>query len=269
MKYLFSELKKLLKMRLEPKMAWLFLSGASALSAVGMLLEWRIEKAIETIPSWPSLVSSLLGFIILGIVFLKRNRASVYAAECLYVLNCIGIAFAFYTADPYFASSDHWVPFQGSKLSCLAAAMISPSFLTAVISIFVHGGSSVLRFFTFSPELQGRIAVGEPWATCGFALVSIVIATARFRRLLLDQRLQKMNSDAESYKKVNHLLYDLRDLMNTPVQSISLAVSVLRKSNEDKDKALAQIDRNVEKLKVICDTLDRHRFVEKTEGRST
>ena len=125
--------------RLSDRDAWFGATAAGLLNALGMLLELAIVRKTPGVSAQPAALSALVGFLLLLVLFVRRNRPSVKWAAVIYLLNTGAVIAALVATNLQFAMfSRHWEPFQASKLGCLIAAMIAPGFWVGLISILAH-----------------------------------------------------------------------------------------------------------------------------------
>lgn len=230
---------------------------AIVINIVGMALESAIEKTVPDIPSWPPMMSAGIGVLLLIILGWRRKTIGLLPTSALYLVNASVITLALLVTNPYFAATgSHWVPFQAAKLGCLIAGFLAPTLGAGLIAITLHGGLSVVQYAMFSSEIKAGLSAGEPWATIAFMMTGMALIWFRTRREEVERDLIQMQVEADAVKDLAHTFLQLRDMMNTPIQTIALTVEVLKEKNPD--KSLERIERALEKLRDINLVLIRH-----------
>jgi hypothetical protein len=246
--------------RLPEREAWFGVTMAALLNALGMMVEVVIIREIPGISAEPAALSALVALILLLLLFLGRKTPSVRWAYVAYSVTTVSIVTAFLLTDLQFATSiRNWVPFQESKLGCLAAAMVAPGFWVGLLSILAFCLSATLQLvFFFPPEVKQRIAALEPWPTLAFGLAGVLSLIYRFRRAQLEQEVARFQAQNFAIKRLARIFLSIRDRMNTPLQVIELSVKMLRKSSQSPEQTLDRIDRSVEQLREVNSLLVRH-----------
>jgi hypothetical protein len=186
-------------------------------------------------------------------------------------LNAGAVSFALclvYAYSPYFAAGDKsWVPFQASKLGAMVAGLLAPGFTIGLVGIGLHAGSSVVQFLSFPREMQAPWIGEEPWATLAFGLAGVFVLVLRFRIRQLEMERIEAQAEAEATRRLALSFLELRDLMNTPLQSIELATALLREEIDEGDPIPDLIERSSEKLRQIAEMLKRYEHAIEWPGR--
>lgn len=151
-------------------------------------------------------------------LILRRHTCSVAGAERAYVLIAAIVSWVLLSSAPGLAAlGPRWVPYQELKLACFVAALVAPTFRSGIAGIAMHGGGAIVQYLTLDAVVRGRMAAGEPLATVTFLVGGFVTLVVRYRSLMHERAAEAMAS----------LLY-VRDLMNTPLQTIELGTALLR-----------------------------------------
>jgi hypothetical protein len=247
------------RVRLSARDAWFGTTVAALFNMLGMLLEMGMIRNIPGISPTPAALSSLVGLMILAVLFIRRKTPSVRWASVLYLLNTASVVTVFALSDLQFAVSEkHWVPFQASKLGCLIAAMVAPGFWVGLSGILAYTVSALLQLeIFFPPEMKAQLA-DEFWPILAFCLGGVLALAYRFRRAQLEQELAWLQAQNFALRRLANAFLNIRDLMNTPLQVIELSVDVLRHSYEPSRTTLERIDRSVQSLREINTVLIQH-----------
>jgi hypothetical protein len=225
-----------------------------------MLLEVAILKRTPGVSASPAFLSAFVGLALLIVLFFRRKTPTVGWASVIYLVNTASVSTALLLTNLDFAVFErNWVPFQASKLGCLIAAMVAPGFWVGLLSILAHCLSPLLQYvFFFPPEIKTQVDAGEPWPIVAFGLAGIFALVYRFRRAQLEQEVARIQAQNFAIKRLANAFLSIRDLMNTPLQVIELAVDQLRNSNGFDKTTLDRIDRSVQKLTEINSLLVEH-----------
>ncbi|AKF02937.1 hypothetical protein [Sandaracinus amylolyticus] len=244
---------------LRRRRAWAALRTASALNVVGIVLEMLTGRGLPGIPTWPALVSGVVGAMLLVVALVRRPHWSAQLASSLFVLNSAAIALALFVRDPYYAAyAEHWIPFQGSKLCCVIVAVLAPRLWAGVLATLLHAGSSVLAFELLPAAIREDVAFGEPWVTIGFGVLTAAVLAHRLRRESLEQELLRAQTEAAAAQHLARTVLAIRHLANTPVQTIAIISALLAQRHPSERSLIARQERAVEKLRRIDELLVRY-----------
>lgn len=235
--------------------AWNGALAATAINAIGMILEHFIGKPVVNMPTWPPFVSGATGLILFVVLLTRRSRPSLWLANAIYAVNAASVIATLMIANPYYAEfSPHWVPFQANKLGCLIAAVIAPSFTVGLLSIFAHAAGSTWQYLSFSAEIKSRLPIGEPMAMLVFATVGVVVLVFRYRRVALERTKLDAQAEIQATQKFAQMILSIRDQMNSPLQALTLATATLKKQNAEWE-AVPAVERAVDRLTNLASQL--------------
>lgn len=230
---------------------------AAAFNSLGMLLELMILRN-SSIPWWPEAISSGVGALIFLAILTGRLQGRVNAVKALFVLNAIAVSFALFEIYSFYPFADHdGLLFQATKLGAVVAGLLAPGFLVGLMAIGVHIGSSVIQFSFFLPDFRASGLGDEPWAMFAFGLAGVFVLVHRMRVRQLQVEAQFALTEAESIRRLAHAFLDLRDQMNTPVQSVEIAAALLKKSGTDME-VVKHLQQSCARLREIAESLRRH-----------
>ena len=227
-------------------------AAAAAINSTGMLVELALVRSIPGMPPWPTLAASAFGILLLGLLVIRRHSPTIRFCSVIYLLNTFAVAAALYLTHPYYAAlGPKWVPFQANKLACLLTALLAPTMGVGLASITVYAGAAVLQFFLFSPEIKGALAIGEPWATLAFAIGGLFLLWYRIRRQRLETVLVHARAEMGTATRLARTFLQLRDLSNTPLQTIVLTTEMLETDHPEIQTELGRISRAAKRLEEI------------------
>jgi hypothetical protein len=239
--------------------AWSSAVVAAALNTGGMGLELLIGRTIPGMPRWPPVASALVGLVLVGWLSARRRRASAAFCSVCFVVNTLSIAAALWLTNPTYAAHPRdWWPFQGSKLGCMAVALLAPELYAGLISVAIYAGGALAQYWTFPPGIRGALAVGEPWATIAFAVFGAILLVQRRHHLTLELGIERARAEARSYERQARAFMAVRDLANTPLQTIRLCAAVIERRAPELRDLIRRIDGAVLKLRAMNEILDEH-----------
>ena len=232
---------------------------AGAFNSFGMLLQLMILRHLPSVPRWPAYLSIAVGAIIMSLLLLGGLKGKTKVVQALFVLNAGFVSFALYDIYSYFSSTAQYgVPFQATKVGAVIAGLLAPGFLPGLFAIGIHVGSSTFQILRFGPETQVAIGPEEPWGVLAFGLAGCFILFYRFRVHQLELTARIAHAEAESTRRLAEAFLKLRDLMNTPVQSIEIAASLLGKESPKQTEIVQKLQRSCERLREINRMLKKY-----------
>jgi hypothetical protein len=245
--------------RLAAPSAWLAVTIAAVVNLTGMLLELRIGSTIPGMPKAPALSSAVIGAGILLVLIGRRRRPSTELASVLFALNMVSVhATLLLTNAVYAELAERWVPFQATKLSYMVTPMLAPSFALAIASIGLSVAATIFQLGTFSAEVRARIGPIEPWATAAFAVAGLLVAVFRFLRIATERRLLAAEAEAAASRRLTDAILGVRDLMNTPLQTLELGAAALQPAAGMHDGLVKAMRGSVAKLRGLNELLSRY-----------
>jgi hypothetical protein len=143
------------------------------------------------------------------------------------------------TADP----KQFVEPFIGVEMAIMALAMLTP--------LSLRLGLLFTALATFQGVVLWWLEVGdrlpsEPWITIIYGVFGCGLVIARASERELSRRLWYARSEAVALKRIAELSLDVRDQVNTPLQTIEIALELLRRGGADRRllaKTQAALDR--------------------------
>lgn len=232
---------------------------AAVLNITGMGMEYALGRNVPEIPLWPLFIALAAGPIVLLIAPRLRQEKHRPLISALFIFNSAAVVMALSWRHRYYAEYvQHWVPFQGDKLGCLLAAFLAPDFFSGLITVAAHSLSSVVVYEFFPEALQKKIAFGEPVASLAFALAGLLTLISRFRRILIENEFRRLQAQALAMQKVARTVLKIKDLMNTPLQSIRFACAIQCEQKDRDEKALKSLEQAVKELGQLNSLLDHY-----------
>jgi hypothetical protein len=193
-----------------------------------------------------------IGVILLLLLLLLARRARPSEALSAFTVLCNAavVLAALWGADDVLAREPRaWVPFQSHKLGVLVIALIAPTpSWVGAAWIVAFTLASATQYLAFPLEVRAHLATGEPWASLAFGAFAAVILVYRVRLLQVERTAARAQAEAESLKRLASIGLAVRDLSNTPLQTLRLSAALLRRRHPEEAARLDQIDRAIERL---------------------
>ena len=209
---------------------WRGAMAAVVLNVVGMPIGMALGRAIPGMPLWPNVMSVAVGIFLAGLLLVRRRTPTPLLVDGVFLLNVAVIVAALWLTNSVYAASGRlWVPFQANKLGMMAIVLLAPSRLwVGLLCIAGHAGAAVAQLFTFDAALRAGLAVGEPAATLAFAVFATILLVYRHRRNALERELLRSQTESASMASFARAVLAIRDLSNTPLQTIQFAAAAAR-----------------------------------------
>jgi hypothetical protein len=202
-------------------------------------------------------VGLLTSGTVLCVLLARRTPGSVRLSNTLFLLVLLPTIVLVWMADDARAvRGGNWVPYEPIKLSVLVLAMIAPpGWKTGTFAILLFAGSALLHYFLFSEVARARLPPGVPFGIIAYGAFALIVLGFRRRGHVLRAELEQARSEKVALARLQRVAISLRDLANTPLQTLEL---VRRALLTDSPNLPAQADRMahaLEKLRVLNDIL--------------
>jgi hypothetical protein len=141
-----------------------------------------------------------------------------------------------------------WVPFLRQKLGVFVVALLAPG------EVWVSGTligllalQSVVEYYALGLRTNPYMPIEEPWFTVIIAGIGLVLLIHRLHRFAVERELVRAQAESRRVEELARMSLAVRDLANTPLQTLELALGLLRLDNapaalvERMDRALAKL----------------------------
>ena len=230
---------------------------AAGLVVLGLPFELVAGRNLPGIPDWPVFLTmgvSAAAFIALAVFRGQRTR---WFPSVVLVVNSAALAFALYVRDPYWALVGNWMPFSVNKLACVAVALLATEVWAALIAIAFHATSVALVLVAVGPEVRATIPQ-EPTGIMAFALISVALVFYRRRQLRLELRFATTRAELLGTERLARTILAIRDLANTPIQTIELCCELLRIRSTLEADVVARMQRALARLCDLSELLRKY-----------
>jgi len=234
---------------------------AAVLGLVGtvliMLAFWHYSTPALRIAEYAALVVN--GGLLLATA-VHRRPPRVRFGNAIFLLSLLpALAVVWFVDDARAAEGLRWVPYEPTKLSALAMGLVAPPTLwvgTGAVMLFI--GSGLVHHVMLSSAIRALMVSVEPWGLIAYGAFALVMVAFRYRRNALQAELERERADRLAVEKVADVALALRDLANTPTQTIELIRHQLA-THDARTAELAQhMHRALDQLLRLSDLLSRY-----------
>jgi hypothetical protein len=152
-----------------------------------------------------------------------------------------------------------WVPYEPTKLSALAMGLVAPpAWWVGASAVLLFIGSGLLHHVVLSQQIRSRMVSVEPWGLIAYGVFALVMLAFRYHRNSLQAELERERAERLAVEKVADVALALRDLANTPTQTIELIRHQLA-TQDERTAALAEhLRRALDQLLRLSALLSRY-----------
>jgi hypothetical protein len=112
-------------------------------------------------------------------------------------------------------------------------------------------GASIVQYFLFDPAIRARLPIGEPWATFAYAVFGLGLLAYRLQRRAADEQLARARAETAALERWRAAVATLRDLANSPRQTLELNVALLRTRFPETAPLADRLERALERLSEV------------------
>ena len=178
---------------------------------------------------WYWFVAFALNTILLAVSYFYR-KMPVAISGAIFFFSLALVLFASFLTNVELAQSGvHIDPFGVFKIVALAAAILTPSPLwIGYFFICVCAVVPVVSFFlVFPSEFHAVFCIEEPWLTLALAIAALIVFRRRLKMLTMAEHLAHFKAQQQCLDDLARIFLGLRDLTNTPIQSMELTAHLL------------------------------------------
>jgi len=235
--------------------AWWACFFAAVLTVLGevayIFIDWQVFPGQWLLPTLRALhVLTTAG--LLALLLVRGREMSTQVSAGVFAAVALPYLVIFAVAEVAMAASGRvWQPLTGHRLLMLGMGLLAPTGLrlgSALVGSFAL--EAVLLWYGLG--LHTRLSMPwEPWVTLVWAGAAVGMVAFRVRTQRIERRLLLASAEAESLERVARLLLVLRDGANTPLQSLELAVTLLRQRSSDNAVLLDSMERALTQLRTL------------------
>jgi hypothetical protein len=234
---------------------------ACALGAVGMLADIGVVHTVPGTPLWGNFIAAAVSLVLLAL--LVAGRRGPKFAVAAFLINTLSMVWGFWITDAYFVNHwAAWIPFRPHQLGIFTTALLAPVPLwSGLIAIAMFLGGAEIHWYLFDAADRARLAGGQAGVLWVYAMFGVVLLVFRYRRVEAERARLRAEGEAAALERLARTLLALRDLANTPLQTIEIGVALLGHTQGDQHPLLERIERAVTRLREgyeLVGTYDSH-----------
>jgi hypothetical protein len=223
-------------------------------TVMGVAGFWRVSgPALRTVQA--------LGILLGGSVYLWLHaRGPAFSrrqSNALFLIVLVPTVVMTWLADDARAAHHQsWVPYEPNKLSALTLALIAPpGWSTGIAGILLFVGSALIHHLTWSDAVRPRISAGEPFGIIAYGVFALVVLGFKQRGNRLRAELERARAEKVALERLARVSIALRDLANTPVQTLELVRRRLLCADPQLGLQTERMGRALERLHRLNDIL--------------
>ena len=199
-------------------------------------------------PVWAMVQFAVVGAAMLAIALGWRNapRQVLLALFSLNVASALVTGMAGAKAFAYAGQLEEL--FQAVKAGLIIIAILSPSLPVGVGWIVVFTVAPIVQVHTWTEAVQKAVPFWEPWFVPIYGGIALVLLLYRRRSVALERQLAETGAKRLSVERLARVSLAIRDLANTPLQTLTTGVALLRVGGSDHERVLASMERALGRL---------------------
>jgi hypothetical protein len=200
------------------------------------------------LPMWAMVQFAISGGVVFLVALLWRGaRRPVYLG--LFSLN---VASALLTslagANAFAFVGQVGEVYQSLKAGLVVIAVLSPSLRLGAAWIGVFAVAPIVQAHLWEPTIRNAIPAWEPWFVPIYGAIALVLLLYRRRSMTLQNELAETRAERLAIERLAGVTLAVRDLANTPLQTLTTGVGLLRHNVPDSDRVLASMERALSQL---------------------
>lgn len=159
-----------------------------------------------------------------------------------------------YINQPHF-----WYPFVAIKLHFFALAFLIPGpFWLNFLMMVMFGFEAIAMWKVFNIPSISNVFLGfEPLTTILFGTVSLCLLLFRYHDEKIIRELSIKHAEDQAYERVAKIFLNIRDRTNTPIQTLKIAIFILKKKLPEDDDLIPIMEKSIAKLTDLNDILNQ------------
>jgi hypothetical protein len=171
--------------------------------------------------------ASLSAVVIVLVMARPPSRRLILGSFAALTVPILPLLVVWTLAVPEAKLSESFIAF---KMVVMGLALLTP--LSLWLGLSLLAGFSIEVVTLWGLGLSGRLA-GEPWVTLFYAVFAAALLVQRASERRLTRRLVQANAEAAALERIANSSRAVRDRMNTPLQTLALALELLERSGDD------------------------------------
>ena len=208
-------------------------------------------RSATWLPVWSMAQFAISGGVVLVVALLwRRAPRPVYLG--LFSLNAASALTTSLAGTAAFAFVGQVGElYQSLKAGLLIIAVLSPSLRLGAALIGVFAVAPIIQAQLWEPTIRDAVPTWEPWFVPIFGAIALVLLLYRRRGMTLQRELAETRAERLAIERLAGVTLAVRDLANTPLQTLTTGVGLLRHNVPDSERVLASMERALSRLEKL------------------
>lgn len=231
----------------------LVFTGLLVIASLAGWLFWPLP----TPRSW--IVGAAAEVALLAILLASNPRRERLANQVILVGVVIAAVQIWISNDLAMRSSALFRPFEGYKLLAFGLALLAPNPLwMGLVAIGATALVPIVQTFTWPLSVRAKVPAPEPWITVLYGVVALILLIHRRRQLAAQLAVVRLQTKATYVEQLMRKFQAVRDLANSPLQSIAATLTLLHRKHPESRAQLVRIERQLDRLRKLTIVLSRY-----------
>lgn len=235
-------------------------------TVISQLLLLYPLRGHDTVPRSIRFAFLGLAAIVVLHAFARRNRWNQKLAMILFLLIVVPFYFLAWVNHASAARGQElWVPLEGFPAIFLVLAVLIPGayWVNAILMVgFVVEAVIIWRVLDV-PHVETAVVWHEPWVSVTYVVIAAGLLLFRIAHDHMHRELERSRSRAEMLEQVARIFLTIRDKTNTPLQTLVLAVAVLRAKYPEAVELTELLSRSTDRI------IDTYALLSRFQSRVT
>jgi hypothetical protein len=203
---------------------------------------------------WQDVQLACVSLAAVGLLLLQRKGPRIAACRAIF-LTIIASTLVTITLNSHQLAQvgRPFLPLLGHKAALLLIGILAPGRWLGWLSIAAITMGGLLQTTMFPSE--ARLLAGEPLLTCVIAAVAGGLLVVRMRARAAERALAVSLAEATAAERLATIFLAIRDLSNTPLQTLELATRLLELRGEADADLVVRMKHSVDQLKRLKEVL--------------
>jgi len=193
---------------------------------------------------------AITGTVLALVPLLKKRGSRNLAALCFVIITLPGLGVLWGNQAALAHLGTPISSLSGPKLLFIALAVLVPGpyWVNAALMLMVAMETAAMWFLLDLGAHQVTVIPKEPWQTLMYGVVAVVLLYFRRRDEQMIRSLSRGQAKTEMLEMLAKIFLSIRDLSNTPLQTIELSVEILKRRPAESQYVLPALTNATRRL---------------------
>jgi hypothetical protein len=214
---------------------------------------------------WPAtrtfhlLMGGLAAFLLLVVLLTPRRWSREVGTSVFLLVVAVVLGTAWLVDDAAIRAGRVFEPFVVCKLGGLIVALLAPEdLLVSLPALAAFTVLPIVRTYTWPPSVRASLPMPEPWTTLFYLLVALVLLFHRRHQLATHSQMVRAQEQASAYERLMRKFLAVRDISNSPLQTIEHTLALLPTKCADASRELGRLRRSLDRLRELSSVLESY-----------